>query len=60
MILDAKIGDRLVCPVCNKEFKATDDTKYIAKGGYIYVCSWKCFLTRVKEAEKALEEMEKK
>ena len=49
MIPEVKIGERLVCPVCNKEFKATDDTKYIVSGGY--TCSWKCFLTRVKEAE---------
>lgn len=49
MIPCVQIGDILICPVCNKEFKATDDTKYIAKGGY--VCSWKCFLARVKEGE---------
>lgn len=49
MIPDVKIGDNLVCPVCNKEFRATADIKYIAKGGY--TCSWKCFLARVREVE---------
>lgn len=39
----------LVCPVCEQEFKPNYDTKYIAVGGY--TCSWKCFLTRVKERE---------
>lgn len=39
----------LVCPVCEKEFKPNDDTKYIAAGGY--TCSWKCFLTVVKQRE---------
>lgn len=39
----------LTCPVCKKEFKPNDDTKYIAAGGY--TCSWGCFLTRVKERE---------
>ena len=39
----------LTCPVCQKEFKPNDDTKYIAAGGY--TCSWKCFLTVVKQRE---------
>ena len=39
------VGERLTCPVCNKEFKVTDDTCYIVAGGY--TCSWKCFLKRV-------------
>lgn len=42
------IGEKLVCPVCGKEFKATDDTKYIARGGF--TCDWKCFLSSVKNA----------
>lgn len=49
MIPDVKLGDKLVCPICGKEFKATEDTKYIAGGGY--TCSWKCFLNRVKETQ---------
>lgn len=36
----------LTCPVCGKEFKPTNDTKYIAAGGY--TCSWSCFLTVAK------------
>ena len=45
----------LVCPVCGKEFKFNEDTKYIAAGGY--TCSWKCFLTVAKkyESEKKAE-----
>ena len=39
----------LTCPVCQKEFKPTDDTKYIVTGGY--TCSWKCFLIEVKKQE---------
>ena len=42
MIQDVKVGDKLVCPVCGKEFVATEDTVYIIRGGY--TCSWKCFL----------------
>jgi len=49
MISDVKLGEKLVCTVCGKEFTVTEDTKYIAKGGY--VCNWKCFLARVKEVE---------
>ncbi len=41
----------LTCPVCNKEFKPNDDTKYIAAGGY--PCSWKCFLTVAKKQNEA-------
>ena len=37
----------LTCPVCGKEFKPNDDTKYIASGGY--TCSWKCFLVVAKK-----------
>ena len=36
----------LACPVCGKEFKPNDDTKYIVTGGH--TCSWECFLTVVK------------
>lgn len=43
-------GESYVCPVCKKVFKATDDTKYIAQGGY--TCSWQCFLDPVKHPEK--------
>lgn len=39
----------LTCPVCGKEFKPNDDTKYIVVGGY--TCSWKCFLTKIKKRE---------
>lgn len=42
------IGEKLICPVCGNEFKATEDTKYIAGGGY--TCDWKCFLVKVKES----------
>lgn len=48
-IPNVKIGDKCVCPICGKEFEVSSDTMYIAKGGY--TCSWKCFLTRVKDGE---------
>ena len=41
------IGEKLICPVCGKEFRVSEDTKYIAAGGY--TCSWKCFLVKAKE-----------
>ena len=44
----------LVCPVCGKEFKANDDTKYIAAGGY--TCSWKCFLNETKRKSEEKKE----
>ena len=45
-----KKNESCVCPVCNKDFKASDDTKYIARGGY--TCSWQCFLDPIKHPEK--------
>lgn len=47
MVPDVKLGEKLICSMCGKEFKVTEDTKYIAKGGY--VCNWRCFLVSVKE-----------
>ena len=47
MIPKIEIGDQLVCPVCGKEFTATEDTKYLVNRQY--VCEWKCFLKRAKE-----------
>ena len=40
---------KLVCTVCNKEFKVSGDTKYFIRGGY--TCSWKCFLNEVKRQD---------
>ena len=50
----------LICPVCGKEFKTNNDTRYIIKGGY--TCSWKCFLTEAKKRndEKNAKEKEKR
>lgn len=47
------------CSVCNKEFKADDNTRFIVAGGY--TCSLKCFLDEVKrrEAIKVKQEKEK-
>lgn len=40
------IGEKLTCPVCGKVFPVSEDTKYIAAGGF--TCSWKCFLVNAK------------
>lgn len=47
-----------ICPVCGKEFKANNDTRYIIKGGY--TCSWKCFLTESKKRSDKKNTKEKK
>lgn len=44
-----KVGETFTCTVCGKEFNATDDTRYIAAGGY--TCGWKCFLKHYNEQE---------
>ena len=43
---DTNVQEKLICPVCGKEFPINDDTKYIVAGGY--TCNWKCFLTDVR------------
>ncbi len=46
-----------ICPICNKEFKANDDTRYLVKDEY--TCSWKCFLKEVKRIEEEKAERKK-
>ena len=41
--------EKLICPVCGKEFEANDDTRYIIAGGY--TCTWECFLKESKERD---------
>lgn len=46
-------SDLIVCPVCGKEFKPTEETYcWVQKGRYEYkqVCSWACFKKRIEEA----------
>lgn len=43
----------LVCPICGKEFRPTEETYcWVREGPYEYkqVCSWACFKKRVDEA----------
>ncbi len=43
----------LVCPICGKEFKPTEETYcWVREGLYEYrqVCSWACFKKRIEEA----------
>ena len=48
----------LTCPICRKEFKPNDDTKYIIADGY--TCSWKCFWTESQRRSKEKKEAEKR
>ena len=49
MIRYPNIGDKLICPICEKEFTVSDDTRYLVKSEF--TCSWKCFLERVKDVD---------
>ena len=45
-------SDLIVCPVCGKEFRPTEETYcWVQEGLYEYkqVCSWACFKKRVDE-----------
>ena len=46
------------CPICGKEFKATDNTRFIICGGY--TCSWKCFSNEIKKREAAKKKENKR
>ena len=49
---NAPQSNLLVCPICGKEFKPTEDTYcWVREGLYEYkqVCSWACFKKRVDE-----------
>ena len=43
----------LVCPICGKEFRPTEETYCWVREGpceYKQVCSWACFKKRIEEA----------
>ena len=53
----------LVCPICGKEFKPTEETYcWVREGLYEYrqVCSWACFKKRIEEAPERPTANEKK
>ena len=53
----------LVCPVCGKEFRPTEETYcWVQEGLYEYkqVCSWACFKKRVNELSAEVSENKKK
>ena len=53
----------LVCPICGKEFKSTEETYcWVREGLYEYrqVCSWACFRKRVDEVSAEIAANEKK
>ena len=41
---------KLICTVCNEEFEANDNTRYIIYKGY--TCSWECFFNEVIKLDK--------
>lgn len=49
MIPTIKLGDKLLCPICGKEFTVTENTKYIFNKQY--ACEWPCFLEKVKKCD---------
>lgn len=48
----------LTCSICGKKFKPTDDTKYIANGGY--TCDWKCFFNEARKHSSNKDAKERK
>lgn len=56
-------SDLIVCPICGKEFKPTEETYcWVREGRYEYkqVCSWTCFRKRVDEVSEKTVANEKK
>lgn len=50
-----QLGEVLCCPVCGKEFKVTDDTKYAVAEGF--TCSWKCCIDHRKAMSETKQEV---
>ena len=53
----------IVCPVCGKEFRPTEETYcWVQEGLYEYkqVCSWACFKKRVNEISAEVSKNKKK
>ena len=60
---DTSRSNLLVCPICGKEFKPTEETYcWVRESLYEYrqVCSWACFKKRVNEFSAKLSENKKK
>ena len=60
---DTSRSNLLVCPICGKEFKPTEETYcWVREGLYEYrqVCSWACFRKRVDEVSAEIAANEKK
>ena len=56
-------SDLIVCPVCGKEFRPTEETYcWVQEGLYEYkqVCSWACFKKRVNEISAEVSKNKKK
>ena len=56
-------SDLIVCPICGKEFKPTEETYcWVREGRYEYkqVCSWTCFRKRVNEISAEVSKNKKK
>lgn len=51
------IGDKLICPVCGKEFIADENTCFATTKGF--VCGWACFIDKVNECESKWAETNK-
>lgn len=49
-----QLGETIICPVCNKEFKVTHDTKYAVADGF--TCSWKCIMDHRKKVNETKQE----
>ena len=46
-------SDLVVCPICGKEFRPTEETYCWVREGlhkYTQACSWACFKKRIEEA----------
>ena len=60
---DTSRSTLLICPICGKEFKPTEETYcWVREGLYEYrqVCSWACFRKRVDEVSAEIAANEKK
>lgn len=49
MIPNRKIGDIVVCPICGRQYRLTENHKFLR--GNDFVCSWDCFMGKPNKIE---------
>lgn len=53
MIPNRKIGDIVICPMCGKQYRLTENHKFLRENDF--VCSWDCFMGKANKSAENLK-----